>query len=110
MIQRNRAAVERFIGAPPAAPPPCLCPPCCVRHGAAVHARALHGWVLHQAGQVTSPSSHPRPPPPPLAADEVSGRPGVFFVTMRQLLAWMADPVPLSQLTPEVSGRCSGLG
>ncbi|PRW57176.1 Lipoyl mitochondrial [Chlorella sorokiniana] len=36
--------------------------------------------------------------------DEVSKRPGVFFVSMRQLLAWMEDPVPLDQLTPEALG------
>ncbi|KAI7838168.1 hypothetical protein COHA_008016 [Chlorella ohadii] len=41
--------------------------------------------------------------------DEVSGRPGVFFVTMRQLLAWMDDPVPVNELTPEALG-CGNAG
>lgn len=37
-------------------------------------------------------------------ADEVSQREGVYFITIRQLLAWMSNPIPLQQLTPEALG------
>ncbi|EFN52367.1 hypothetical protein CHLNCDRAFT_138796 [Chlorella variabilis] len=36
--------------------------------------------------------------------DEVSQREGVYFITIRQLLAWMSNPIPLQQLTPEALG------
>lgn len=41
--------------------------------------------------------------PQPLA-DYTLSKPNVYYVTMRQLLAWVQNPVPASQLTPEMLG------
>ncbi|PSC73088.1 Polysaccharide deacetylase domain-containing [Micractinium conductrix] len=37
-------------------------------------------------------------------ADYALSQPNVYFVTMRQLLAWMQNPVPASQITPASLG------
>lgn len=34
-----------------------------------------------------------------LPADYARSQPGVYFVTIQQLLAWQRDPVPLSKLS-----------
>lgn len=36
-------------------------------------------------------------------------KPDVWFITMRQLIAWMQNPVPVDELTPEVLG-CGNIG
>lgn len=40
----------------------------------------------------------------PCAADYTLTKPDVYYVTVRQLLAWMQNPVPKDQLTPEALG------
>lgn len=55
---------------------------------------------------------HRSPPSPhhyllplfPSAADYTLTLPDVHYVTIRQLLAWMQNPVPKDQLTPEMLG------
>ncbi|KAL4448993.1 hypothetical protein ABPG77_007710 [Micractinium sp. CCAP 211/92] len=42
-------------------------------------------------------------------ASYVLKRPDVYFVTMRQLVAWMENPVPAEQITPAVLG-CGNIG
>lgn len=50
----------------------------------------------------------PTTPAPP-AADYAASKPNVWFVTYHQLIAWMNNPVPASQLTPELLG-CGVVG
>jgi hypothetical protein len=38
------------------------------------------------------------------AADYTLALPDVYYITIRQLLGWMADPLPKDQLTPEALG------
>lgn len=54
---------------------------------------------------VLLPPEHNDPPSfgHPLA-DYVAPKQDVWFVTMRQLVAWMKNPVPADQLTPEMLG------
>lgn len=42
--------------------------------------------------------------PYPLPADYALTKPHTYFVTMRQLLAWMENPIPADELTPESLG------
>ena len=46
---------------------------------------------------------------PPRPADYTLTKPNVYYPTIRQLLAWMQNPVPASQLTPEALG-CGNKG
>lgn len=48
------------------------------------------------------PAYRPWPPPfpgSPHAAEYAAAKPNTYFVTMRQMLAWMTNPAPLGQLT-----------
>ncbi|PSC76360.1 Polysaccharide deacetylase domain-containing [Micractinium conductrix] len=42
-------------------------------------------------------------------ADYALGKQGTYFVTMRQLIGWMRNPVPAAQLTPAALG-CGSVG
>ena len=35
-------------------------------------------------------------------------KPGVYFVTMQTLIAWMADPVPVEEMDEWLRQRCNG--
>lgn len=50
--------------------------------------------------QLTRPVANHAPNP----ADYTLTKPNVYYVTMRQLLAWVQNPVPASQLTAEMVG------
>lgn len=41
--------------------------------------------------------------------DYAASKPDVYFVTMRQLLGWMQNPVPADELSPEQLG-CGNKG
>ncbi len=54
----------------------------------------LNTWLPHHSAPPTG-----RPP-----AEYALKKPNVYFVTMRQLLAWMANPIPADQLTADNLG------
>lgn len=58
-------------------------------------------WSLLHA--MPKPASDSQPNTSRLA-DYTLAKPNVYYVTMRQLLAWVQNPVPASQLTPEMLG------
>ena len=111
-MQQNRAALERFVGERRA----WAAGLGWAGLGWARLQAGLLGWAAHARacaglGTARRACQDPHPPSPALTrshlptcptaqspttapthrphADEVSGRPGVYFVTMRQLLAWM---------------------
>jgi len=45
-----------------------------------------------------------------IAAEIISRNPGVWFVTMKQLIAWMQQPVAVQYMTQFLNGQCTGPG
>jgi hypothetical protein len=69
--------------------------------GAALARPSCCDYTLGMAAtHVFDPSCH---------AEYALSQPDVYFVTVRQLIAWMEDPVPADQLTPQRLG-CGNAG
>jgi hypothetical protein len=60
--------------------------------------------LMDTVSRCLTQSSQQLTPHPHLAADYALSLPDVYFVTMRQLLAWIQDPIPADDLTPEALG------
>ena len=72
------------------------------------------GWPAWCPLPSPSATCLPQPclPIPDPAAEYVLAKPGVYFVTMRQLIEYMQNPVPADQITPQTlgSGNAGGAG
>ena len=107
-LEKHVEAVQSFAGGRPAAP-------CWRSCGSMSSSAAARPVVVVPAEPPLSlcscPAAYPAPllllsasPINHLLAEYALSKPDVYFVTVRQLLAWMNNPIPADQLTPEALG------